>query len=239
MMIKYLFFVATTLTLSAGNQIAFGADALLPDLISTDELSEEFGLPKAQELFLEDGFSAMSLDDHSSANGLDLTQHFKVVVLVNKATQGPNAQTAQIFFEGQPYKTFTVSTGRERLEKAKSGKVYRTVTPVGWFRPILFSPNHYSKTWKARMPWAVFFNGGIALHATSSDHYAELGKRASGGCVRLRHENAKELYHLIKGAGKAMVPKFTSSGKILRDENNAPILEENYDTLIIVENSGR
>lgn len=87
------------------------------------------------------------------------------------------------------------------------------------------------------MPWAVFFNGGIALHATTKAHYPELGKRASGGCVRFKYENAKTVYGLIKDAGKAMVPKFTQSGKILRDENGEIILEENYDTLIIVENT--
>lgn len=212
----------------------------LPDILSPDELSEEMNLGKAQSLSDPsevDSFAPQSLDDWSSLNGIDITQYFQVVVLVNKAKSGSTAQTAQVYFEGQYYTTYEVSTGRERMEKAPSGKVYRSVTPEGWFRPILFSPNHYSRTWDAPMKWAVFFNGGIALHATTRSHYDELGRRASGGCVRLREDDAEELYHLIKNAGKAYVPKFSRSGKIKLDKSGELAFEYNYDTLIIVENN--
>jgi hypothetical protein len=209
----------------------------LPDLISPDELSIEMGLPRAKTLMFDGYFETMTIDDWSSLNGLDITQFFKVVVLINKSDRGPSAQTAKVFFEGKPYGTYKVSTGRENLEVAPSGKVYRSSTPQGWFRPTYFSPNHFSRTWNAPMPWAVFFNGGIAMHATTRSHYDELGRRASGGCVRFRHEHAKELYHLIKGAGKAQVPKFSQSGTLRRNDVGNLIMEENYDTLIIVESS--
>ncbi|MEY4615299.1 MAG: hypothetical protein RJB66_259 [Pseudomonadota bacterium] len=209
----------------------------LPDLVSPDELQEELQLPEAKTLVFDGEFETLGIEEWSDMNGIDLTQHFEVVVVVNKAKSGPEAQKAQVYLSGRHYKTFTVSTGREKLELAPSGKVYRSVTPQGWFRPIYFSPNHFSETWKAPMPWAVFFNGGIALHATTRSHYDELGQRASGGCVRLHHDDAKELYHLIKNAGKGAVPKFKQSGRIIRDSMGRIKLEHNYNTLIIVENS--
>lgn len=209
----------------------------LPDLVTPMELSEELHLPEAQTLYNDGYFETMGIDEWSSLNGVDITQYFEVVVLVNKANRGPSAQTAQVYVGGEHYKTFAVSTGREKRELAPSGKVYRSTTPQGWFRPIYFSPNHYSQTWKAPMPWAVFFNGGIALHATTPSHYDELGRRASGGCVRLHHDDAEELYHLIKNAGKGVVPRFRQSGRIMRDSSGRISLERNYNTLIIVENT--
>jgi lipoprotein-anchoring transpeptidase ErfK/SrfK len=212
------------------------ANEFLPDLISPEELAAELDLTQTQELAPGQRIQVMSIDDWSSLNGIDITQYFRVVVLINKANQGTLAQTAQIFFEGRPFNTYQVSTGRERMEKSPSGKVYRSTTPVGWYRPIYFSPNHFSNTWKAPMPWAVFFNGGIALHATTQSHYSELGQRASGGCVRLTYENAQELFYLIKNAGKSKVPSFSQAGLIRHDALGNIILEYNYDTLIIVEN---
>lgn len=209
----------------------------LPDLISPDELSEEFQLPPAQNLPSDGAFEILNIDDWSSLNGVDLTQVFSIIVVINKSTQGPHAQTAQIFLHGRAYATYPVSTGRERNERSPSGKVYRSTTPVGWFRPRVFSPKHYSHTWKASMPWAVFFNGGIAVHATTRNHYRELGSRASGGCVRLHYDNAYELYHLIKNAGKGSVPRFNQSGKLIRNSSGQIVYENNYKTLIIVENT--
>ncbi len=212
-------------------------EVFLPDLVSPAELSEEFNLPKAKSLWFDGQFYFFSLDEWSSRNGVDITQLYPIVIVVNKANRGTRAQTAQIYFDGKPYATYSISTGREKMEVSTSGKMYRSITPVGWFSPIYFSPNHYSKTWKAPMPWSIFFNGGIALHATTQNHYNELGRRASGGCVRLKYDDAKELYHLVKNAGKGSVPKFTQSGKLIRNSEGAIRYENNYKTLIIVENS--
>ena len=52
------------------------------------------------------------------------------------------------------------------------------------------------------MDYAVFFNGGIALHSTSKAAYSKLGQRASGGCARLRYEDAMTLNELIRTTGE-------------------------------------
>ena len=51
------------------------------------------------------------------------------------------------------------------------------------------------------MPYAQFFSGGVAIHATVPAHYAALGTRDSGGCVRLRLENAKLMWDLVDKVG--------------------------------------
>lgn len=158
----------------------------------------------------------------------------RLVAIINKSPMGSTSQVMKVYLDGTLIQEWDVSTGREKLETAKSGKVYRTTTPVGYFRPSKIELNHYSNTWKADMPHAVFFNGGIAVHATT--HIEDLGKRASGGCVRLAPENAKKFYQLVKSVGFNLVPKIDRNGKTALDQQGNPVMTKNWDVLIIVEN---
>jgi lipoprotein-anchoring transpeptidase ErfK/SrfK len=77
-------------------------------------------------------------------------------------------------------------------------------TPTGAWNPTWLSRNHRSKTYDdAPMPYAVFFTGGYAVHAT--DAVGRLGKPASHGCVRLAPENAATFFRLVSAYGKQNV----------------------------------
>jgi lipoprotein-anchoring transpeptidase ErfK/SrfK len=83
-----------------------------------------------------------------------------------------------------------VSTGKSGFE-----------TPTGAYKPTWLSIDHRSKTYdNAPMPFAVFFKGGYAIHAT--DAVARLGKPASHGCVRLSKDNAAMFFGLVQSYGK-------------------------------------
>jgi lipoprotein-anchoring transpeptidase ErfK/SrfK len=82
-----------------------------------------------------------------------------------------------------------VSTGKEGFD-----------TPTGAWNPTRLSIDHKSKTYdNAPMPFAVFFTGGYAVHATEA--VAKLGAPASHGCVRLALENAARFFELVKTHG--------------------------------------
>src|SRR5260221_5407232 len=82
-----------------------------------------------------------------------------------------------------------VSTGREGFE-----------TPTGAWKPTRVAADYHSKTYdNARMPYAVFFTGGYAVHATEA--VGRLGQPASHGCVRLALENAATFYGLVEKYG--------------------------------------
>ena len=49
------------------------------------------------------------------------------------------------------------------------------------------------------MPSAIFFHEGYAIHGTI--YVAQLGQRASHGCVRLHPDNAAKLFDLVRGEG--------------------------------------
>jgi lipoprotein-anchoring transpeptidase ErfK/SrfK len=80
-----------------------------------------------------------------------------------------------------------VLTGPVRISHGGPG--YRT--PPGTFGVTFKSRNHVSSIYHVPMPYAVFFNGGIAFHAgdvTGRSH----------GCVRLRPSTARAFFDSLQ-----------------------------------------
>jgi hypothetical protein len=130
----------------------------------------------------------------------------RLVIAVNKSTNGVDAQTLTMFENGIETLRVKVSTGREKEELSTSGRRYFSTTPKGYFRPQKMYQDYLSYTWKAPMPNAVFIIGGIALHATTQKHFGELGKRASGGCIRLMPEVSLMIRKKIMDTGRGSRP---------------------------------
>jgi lipoprotein-anchoring transpeptidase ErfK/SrfK len=183
-----------------------------------------------------------------------LTPYFDLYFYVSKSAAGPWAQRLFIFrktaggtldFE----ESFPVSTGRERDEK------YFTATPTGFFQldPNRFMPLARSAKWNdALMPWAMFLNysyrtqmSGVALHAAiGRRELADLGHRASGGCVRLPLDKANGLYHRIKATMGGSVPVFafdeergttSTSGEMLKDAAGNVLVASGYRVLVVID----
>ena len=75
-------------------------------------------------------------------------------------------------------------------------------TPTGTFRPSWMAKVWYSRQYDdSPMPHSVFFNRGIAFHATAA--VSLLGQPASHGCVRLAPAHAAELFALVRRHGLA------------------------------------
>lgn len=191
----------------------------LTDFESPSEIAEELGLAIEQA-------EPVILTEKSSIPDPERAELF---IHVSKAVSGPGAQKMTIYRYGIEIARWDVSTGRERWENAKSGRRYFSSTPVGYFRPQKLEKAHWSNTWKAWMKYSVFLTGGIALHATTTDHYKELGSRASGGCVRQRLENAKTIFEWISEMPVKDVPK------IARNGSETGQMTRNRDVLIKIE----
>jgi lipoprotein-anchoring transpeptidase ErfK/SrfK len=181
-------------------------------------------------------WNALLPDESFRRHGIDWVREYDLIVVVNKAITGPTAQKAIAYYRGEYAGTFVVSTGREQNEKAKSGKRYFSSTPTGWFSPTVLSRNHVSSLWGAKMPFAVFFNGGIATHAALPAYYKDLGTRASGGCVRLHTSEAQWIFDRVQSSGKGMVPQFNRNGEPVLDKNGQVKYTQNWRTIIIVVN---
>lgn len=109
-----------------------------------------------------------------------------VIARINLSTQ-----RMDVSVHGQPAHNWAISSGRSGY-----------ATPRGSFRVQWTSRMWYSRKYdNAPMPHAVFFNGGVAVHATSS--VGMLGRPASHGCVRLAPAHAAQFYALVQRHGNA------------------------------------
>lgn len=116
-------------------------------------------------------------------------------------TQSPeNLQPVKIFKDpatGEMVNTAAVSTAG-----VFNGRRY--VTPTGDFAFDYFQTMHYSKAYNdAPMPFAMFFNSGIAIHGITPSEFKMLGRPASHGCVRTNTPNAEALFKYITPEKKA------------------------------------
>lgn len=82
-----------------------------------------------------------------------------------------------------------------KVSTARSG--YHT--PKGSYAPIRMQRLHYSRKYRAWMPYAIFFRGGYAIHGEYNP--ASIGRPVSHGCVRLKLPQAASLYRLVKAEG--------------------------------------
>jgi hypothetical protein len=183
-----------------------------------------------------------------------LIPYFDLYLYVSKAEQGPWAQHLYVFDRESDNSlsyedNWRVSTGREVHER------YFTSTPAGLFEldPDRFQPMHISHAWHgARMPWSMFLNyqvhdhmAGVALHAAvGAEEDAQLGHRASGGCVRLPLQRADSLYHRIQAEEEGQVPVFafdevrgTTSvdGTVEQDDAGNDVLTDGYRVLLVID----
>jgi hypothetical protein len=130
----------------------------------------------------------------------------KVVVIINKSVRSESnkeGQTLRVYQGGVFVHEFDTSTGTEKIKSTTSGRRYIATTPLGVFRAKRAFKEYQSKAFfGARMDYAIFFRGGIATHSTSKSAYKVLGQRASGGCARLKYEDAQTLSELVRSTGE-------------------------------------
>lgn len=193
--------------------------APMDDLMSPDEIAAEAGVLTQEQKWMNGDYSDI-LVKAGRQSGIE-NRPLKIEII-------KEYQVAYVYQYGQITHQFLVSTGRNQKETAKSGKVYRSATPAGVFSIDWMTKNHRSQTWDADMPYAMFFNGGIALHATFPKYYGSLGRptgtkyiandgstqvaSGSGGCVRFTMEDAETIYNLVlqyKRSGTVVVVKET------------------------------
>jgi lipoprotein-anchoring transpeptidase ErfK/SrfK len=100
-----------------------------------------------------------------------------------------STQRMTVAIDGRAAHSFAISSGRAGY-----------ITPTGSFRPQWTARMWHSRKYdNAPMPHAVFFNGGIAVHATTAT--GMLGRPASHGCIRLAPANAQTFYNVVHRYG--------------------------------------
>jgi hypothetical protein len=103
-----------------------------------------------------------------------------------------------LYVDGALQGEWLVSTGidgRETpdLDTHPDGRIYdrysSTKFPGGDFNGL------------GNMPYAVFIQGGFAIHGTPEGNWKKLGTRASHGCVRVHPDNALAFNRMVRESG--------------------------------------
>jgi lipoprotein-anchoring transpeptidase ErfK/SrfK len=190
----------------------------------------------------------------------ELLQNFGLFLYVSKAEIGPWKQRMLVFKKvGDdllPLFDWPVSTGRETVEADAQGVELGTNTPTGYFEldPKRMFEDYHSTQWNEPMPDAMFFNWmdhgtqtGLAIHAATGEAIAQLGSRASAGCVRLSPDNARTLFNLVRQNYKGVAPKFAfdkytstlmNNGLILHDPTGSVVMTPGYSVLVYIDDYG-
>jgi hypothetical protein len=135
---------------------------------------------------------------------LDPTQDAgKVIIKVHKSEDPKVVEYLEVFRQNSanpndlsPLNLFDNQTSNRALvSRAGFYNVKKYTTPSGDFALDRFEKMHHSSAYNdAPMPFTMFFNQGIAIHAATPSEYKNLGREASHGCVRTHLETARELF---------------------------------------------
>ncbi|MGE0527313.1 MAG: L,D-transpeptidase [Bdellovibrionales bacterium] len=126
-----------------------------------------------------------------------------------------STQTATLYLDGQPTDegAWPVSTGKgnrtPNMDRHPNGRVYDAYTsnayPGGDYMGL------------GNMPYAVFIQGGYAIHGTPRQNWSKLGSKDSHGCIRLHPDNAYYFNQLVRSYGVGQVwVTVDESGELLR-----------------------
>jgi len=171
----------------------------------TDEQALELGMTEVLPMSkMQKGLTDLESEVGRDLNNDEINSTLaKIVVIVNesdRSEENPEGQTAKLYHLGELVNTFNVSTGSRKTKTTTSGRKYVAKTSAGFFRPKKAYRDYYSYTFfGSTMPYAIFFNGGIALHGTT--YLSKLGTRDSGGCVRFHPDDIKIINELMRTTG--------------------------------------
>ena len=207
-------------TLYAYGEVTSGVDdfepAPAPSLFAPQKPFDQMS-PKEREQYVEYLQQSRKMDPdnpYGNAKYAELNPHWpqaSKVVAIARCNPRDKEFELIVYLDGKPYRRWPTSPGKQaynsvdgfdmrtNLSEDPKGSCGNQVS--GTTRNHIVSD---SKSYAgASMEYAVWVGkcNGFAVHATTSNHYHELGKPASNGCLRLRREHAKEFYELVSRVG--------------------------------------
>lgn len=107
-------------------------------------------------------------------------------------------QALHLYIDGNPAGDWLISSGMSGHEtpdfdRHPDGRIYDSYTSTK------FPEGDYMGL--GNMPYAVFIEGGFALHGTPRGNWPRLGRPASHGCIRQHPDNARYFNRLVRASG--------------------------------------
>lgn len=168
---------------------------MIEELNPFDVNIEEQLLQMDAEYERETGMSAHLEEDESlePEKAYCFRENCAVWIYVSKGSQ-----TLTLYRDGYNQGSWPVSTGisgfgTPDFDRHPNGRIYTRYTstryPEGDYNGL------------GNMPYAIFIEGGFAIHGTPRGNWSRLGRPASHGCVRVHPEAAQYLNRLVRSYG--------------------------------------
>jgi L,D-transpeptidase catalytic domain len=171
--------------------ISIQSQANVFDDVNPFDPSTEQALQKLDQLYSEEtGLPAQMPPEFIKTAGCERF-NCPLWILVDKPSQ-----TVSIYIDGVLESTWKTSTGRDGYETPNFDR-----HPNGRIYEAYMSRSYPSADINGlgNMPYAIFIEGGFAIHGT--DSLWRLGTAASHGCIRLEPANAKVVNTLVRQYG--------------------------------------
>lgn len=191
---KYFLYIVATLVMT----VSISNLSLAKDVNSMDEF-DPFD-PKVEEIlqemdrnYHEETGKNPNLDPSSPYDEDCYSFGCTINVIVKKSEQ-----QLYLYINGSLETVWLVSTGingrnTPNMDSHPNGRIYDAYSskkfPGGDYRGL------------GNMPFAIFIQGGFAIHGTTQGNLNRLGTKASHGCIRLHPENARILNRLVREYG--------------------------------------
>lgn len=109
-----------------------------------------------------------------------------------------SSQRMELYVNGGLRDSWAVSTGvsgygTPNFDRHPNGRIYDR------YSSVKYPGGDYKGL--GNMPYAVFIQGGFALHGTPKSNWKRLGSRASHGCIRMHPDNAYVFNRLVREYG--------------------------------------
>lgn len=155
-----------------------------------DQMDREYSERTGQSPFLPD-FSDSVPQFYGGCYRLSCEVYIRII---------KSEQRAYLYIHGRPEAEWLVSTGRAGyttpdFDRHPNGRIYER------YDSKAYPGGDYMGM--GNMPYAVFIQGGYAIHGTGQSNWPYLGQRASHGCIRLHPDNAKIFNRLVRANGIA------------------------------------
>lgn len=174
-----------------------GEDELDPFSPNVESHLEEFDKAYEEETGLSPFLEGYGEYESGGRSSSCKRQDCKVWAHVSKANQ-----TLDLYIDGVLTYTWDVSTGAAghgtpNFDRHPDGRIYDEYSsskyPGGDYKGL------------GNMPYAVFIQGGFAIHGTPEANWPKLGGKASHGCIRVHPDNAYIFNRLVRTNGIANV----------------------------------
>ncbi len=198
--------IAVVLTCSIGSMqcsIVFAATEtprtfnVLDEFDPFDLKAEEL-LKKYDQIYEQETGSSANLNDYFDARIFKVNTPCMRAQCAVWAQIVKSQQKLYLYLNGQPQQSWLVSTGAPgwetpNLDTHPDGRIYDAYTSRQFPGP------GYQDL--GNMPYAVFVQGGIAIHGTGEGSWSKLGSVASHGCIRLHPDHALQFNRLVRQHG--------------------------------------